>query len=93
MGYYPRKFKTAIIKLLPKSDTDHTNPINYPPISLLEVTGKILEKIINNRLRTHLERKNLLNDTQHGFRMKRGTDTALTTIYETIAHYTAKKQQ
>lgn len=93
MGYFPQKFKTAIMKLLPKPDTDHTNPLNYRPISLLEVTGKLLEKIINNRLRTHLETNNILNDTQHGFRMKRGTDTALTTIHETIAHYTAKKQQ
>lgn len=44
MGLFPNKFKTVIIKLLPKPQTDNTNPINYRPISLLEVTGKILEK-------------------------------------------------
>lgn len=36
---------------------------------------------------------NILKDTQHGFRKKRGTNTALTTIYETIVHHTAKKKQ
>lgn len=92
-GYFPLKFKTAIIKLIPKPNTDHTNPINYRPISLLEVTGKFLEKIINNRLKYHLETHNILKDTQHGFRNQRGTDTALTTIHESIAHLTARRQQ
>lgn len=92
MGYFPQKIKTATIKLIPKSNTDPTNPLNCRPVSLLEVTGKTLEKIINNRLRTHLK-TNILNDSQHGIRMKRGTDTALATIHETIAHYTAKRQQ
>ena len=93
MGYFPDKFKTAIIKLLPKPNTDQANPINYRPISLLEVPGKILEKIINKRLRFVIERNNILPDTQHGFRSNRGTDTALTTIHETIAHHTAQKKQ
>lgn len=44
MGYFPRKFKTAISKLILKPNTDHTSPLNYRPIYLLEVTGKILEK-------------------------------------------------
>lgn len=93
MGYFPNKFKNAIIKLIPKPNTDHTNPINYRPISLLEVTGEILEKIINNRLKNHLETHNILKDTQHGFRNNRGTDTAITTIHEHLAHYTARRQQ
>lgn len=92
-GYFPDKFKTAIIKLLPKANTDQTNPINYRPISLLEVTGKILEKIINKRLRNYLEQNNHLPSFQHGFRRNRGTDTALTVIHETIAHHTARRDQ
>lgn len=93
MGYFPIKFKTALIKLIPKPDTDQTNPLNYRPISLLEVTGKFFEKIINTRLKTHLEANNMLTDMQHGFRNNRGTDTALTTFHETLAHYTAKRKQ
>lgn len=44
MGYFPRKFKTAILKFIPNENSDHTNPINYRPISLLEVTGKVFRK-------------------------------------------------
>lgn len=40
MGYFPEKFKTAIIK----PETDYSKPINYRPISLLELNGKIIEK-------------------------------------------------
>lgn len=35
----------------------------------------------------------MLPDTQHGFRVSRGTGTALTTIHETIAHHTTLKDQ
>lgn len=44
LGYFPRKFKTAIIKLIPKPITNHSNPLNYRPISLLEVTSKNIRK-------------------------------------------------
>ena len=93
MGYFPNKFKTAIIKMIPKSDTIQTDPNNYRPISLLDVTGKLLEKIINKRLRYFLETKNKLPTTQHGFRANRGTDTALALLHETIAHNIANKNQ
>lgn len=93
MGYFPKRFKTVIVKLKPKPDSDHTNPINYRPISLLEVTGKIFEKILNRRLRQYLEEHNLIPDTQHGFRANRGTDTAIATVYETLAHYTGRRNQ
>lgn len=93
MGYYPNKFKTAVIKMIHKPNTNHTDPINYRPISLLEVTGKVFEKIVNKRLRTFLELYNKLPSTQHGFRTSRGTDTALTTIHETIAHHIARRDQ
>lgn len=93
LGYFPSKFKTALIKMLPKPNTDNRDPKNYRPISLLEVPGKILEKIINKRLREFLEHNNIINDKQHGFRAARGTDTALTIIHETIAHHISRKSQ
>lgn len=36
MGYFPDRLETAVIKLLPKHNTDHTKPINYRPIPLLQ---------------------------------------------------------
>ena len=62
-------------------------------MSLLEVPGKILEKIINKRLRTHLEIHNLLPAAKHGFRANRGTETVLPITIEKIAHNLGNKNQ
>ncbi len=51
-GYFPNIFKHAIIKFIPKKDKSLKNPINYRPFSLLEVPGKILDRIIKSRLNT-----------------------------------------
>lgn len=93
MGYVPIKFKTAVIKMIPKANVNRRDPINYRPISLLEVNGKLLEKIVKKRLRTFLETHKKLPSTQHGFRTSRGTDTALNTIHDTIAHHIARNER
>lgn len=92
-GYFPQAFKTALIKLIPKPNKATTDPYNYRPISLLEVPGKILEKIINKRLRTYLEHNNILPPAQHGFRANKSTDTALAVTTEKIANALGNKQQ
>ena len=50
---------------------------NYRPISLLPTIGKILEKILCDRMTTFLEKYDLLNKNQFGFPQKRGTTDAL----------------
>ena len=47
--------------------------------------GKILEKILNERLIYYLENNNKLPEQQYGFRAGRGTQVAITAIYESIA--------
>lgn len=92
-GYFPDDLKKTKMIFIPKEGKDNKEIINYRPISLLEVTGKLLEKILNARLLKYLENNNKLNNRQHGFRSKRGTQTALAIITETIAIAKAKKQQ
>ena len=84
-GYFPKKFKEATITMIPKPGKPHTDPRNYRPISLLEVPGKIFERIINSRLRTHLEENNLYNPSQYGFRASRSTTSAIAIASEKIA--------
>lgn len=84
-GYFPDSFKTATLKLIPKPGKSPHYATNFRPISLLEVPGKILERIINSRLRQHLEYNDLYNPAQFGFRTGRGTTHALALASETIA--------
>ena len=93
IGYFPNCFKEAIIKFIPKKDKTLTDPINYRPISLLEVPGKIFERLIQSRLNTFLAENNIIKERQHGFRTYKGTHTAITTTYETIANALAEKKQ
>lgn len=92
-GYFPDELKKTKMIFIPKDGKDNKEIINYRPISLLEVTGKLLEKILNNRLLTYLENNNVLNHRQHGFRKHRGTHTALAIITETIAIARARNEQ
>lgn len=92
-GYFPDKWKKALVRLIPKPDKSPYIPQNYRPISLLEVPGKFFERIINMRLKTYLETNNKYNINQFGFRAGRGTTHALAIITEKIAQHKADKGQ
>ena len=85
MGYFPKYYKIALLCLIQKPGKSGTNPINYRPISLLEVTGKIYERILNDRIIRYLEENNKLNSNQFGFSKNKGTQTAIAKLYEIIS--------
>ena len=72
-GTVPDQCKEAnfcpIFKKGKKSD-----PTNYRPVSLTCVACKVLENIIHSFIMKQLDKYNVLTDTQHGFRAKRGHD-------------------
>ena len=69
----PTMWKTAVIKPLLKDGKDPEFPSSYRPISLTACLGKVLEKIVAYRLKDFLERNDLLNENQAGFRSERCT--------------------
>ena len=85
IGYFPDTFKKATMIFIPKSTSNQTDVTKFRPISLLDIQGKILDKILNQRLTHRLETTGMTNDRQHGFRRNRGTHTALATLNETLA--------
>ncbi len=93
LGYFPDKFKQGIINLIPKANKSLMEPINYRPITLLEVPGKILERIINKKVKFFIQSQDILPSSQHGFREKRGTGTALAITTELIAQAAARRDQ
>jgi len=53
---------------------------NYRPVSLLSVTSKVMESIINQQVVNFLEREGIFSESQFGFRTKRGTSDLLTAL-------------
>ena len=54
-----------------------SDPNNYRPISVLPIVSKLIERIVFNQLYSFLVENDLLADSQHGFRPKHSTLTAL----------------
>ncbi|XP_063597039.1 uncharacterized protein LOC134773596 [Penaeus indicus] len=92
-GYFPDKFKHATLTLIPKPGKSTHQVGNYRPISLLEVPGKLLERVITQRLIPHLENNQIHNTRQYGFRPHRGTESAIALACEEIALGLANKHQ
>ena len=67
-GGYPIKFKDASIIRLYKQKGNPQVSDNHIGISLLCIAGKILAKILLNRLNVHLYQKGLIPESQCGFR-------------------------
>ena len=82
---YPSSWKYPyVVPAFKNGDPDEVS--NYRPISLLPVISKILEKIVASQLTSYLETNNLLSNSQHGFRPKLSTETALLKIPDRIYH-------
>ena len=73
-----------VIIFIHKPGTEKHDPHNYRPISLLNTMGKIFGKILNTKLNLFLRANNIIKESQHGFRSKRGTSTLIANMYERI---------
>ena len=49
------------------------------------MVSKVFEKIVNNRISDHLEKRGLFSDFQYGFRFPRSTVDLLTIVSDRIA--------
>ena len=71
-----------IIPIYKKGDINKAT--NYRPIALLSQFNKLMEKIIFFRLYSYLEKKQLLNDNQFGFRPNFSTASAISSLYDKL---------
>ncbi|GBN38888.1 Retrovirus-related Pol polyprotein from type-1 retrotransposable element R1 [Araneus ventricosus] len=63
-GYFPRRWREAQVVTTRRSTTD---PSAYRPICLLDAMGKVLDKLITQRVLFHLLSHNLIHPNQFGF--------------------------
>jgi len=76
-GVFPKRWKRA--KLIPivkpgKEDSDEMT--KFRPLSLLNIEGKIMEKILITRINYWVYSTNFLNNNQYGFTPQRSTTDA-----------------
>ncbi len=88
-GVVPQKLKIA--KIIPIFKSGEKNQFNnYRPISLLPAFSKILEKIVNKRLVSFLDKYNVLYQHQYGFRKNYST---IHPIIQFLNHIADKNDQ
>jgi hypothetical protein len=73
-GVFPVRWKRAKFIPMTKPGKEHSDDVaKFCPISLLNVGGKILVKVIINRINYHVFSHNLMNNYQYGFTPQRST--------------------
>ena len=82
-GHIPLPLKQSMIVPQHKGDS-RALPANYRPIALTSHLIKIFEKILRNHVVTHLEKNNLFNTNQHGFRAGRSCLSQLLEHFDSI---------
>ena len=88
----PETWKEAKITMIPKKGEDKSNPNSYRPISVTSCLGKILEKVMANRLYSYLESNKLLTNIQSGFRKHRRTSDNLFFLTQKVAESFNRKK-
>ena len=58
---------------------------NYRPISVTSCCGRVLERIVRNKISMFLSAHHKISPSQHGFTAKRSTDTILLKFYDYVS--------
>lgn len=76
-GKLPKNWKEAIIVPIIKVGKELSSPDSYRPIALTSHIGKVMERMVVDRLTDYLERNKKISQYQSGFRKGRGTMDAI----------------
>lgn len=86
----PTSWSTAtIVPIFKKGDRD--SPHCYCPISLIDVTVKVLGRVLLNRLSDWADSNRIISEVQYGFRVGKSTADQCLNLYFVIAKYTIAK--
>ena len=82
---FPDCWKVSSVVPVFKNVGERSTAKNYRPVSLLSVVSKVFEKLVSNRIVSHLEKCGLSSDFHYGFRSSRSTADLLTVVSDRIA--------
>ena len=84
LGFISHVWKIAVLCMLIKPDKPPSQTTSYRPISLLSAINKLFERVIEKRLRKHLEDNGFFSKYQSGFRKSKSTNDHLFRLSRTI---------
>ena len=84
LGFIPHVCKIAVLCMLIMPDKPPSQTTSYRPISLLSAIMKLFERVIEKRLRKHLEDNGFFSKYQSGFRKSKSTNDHLFRLSQTI---------
>lgn len=79
-GEFPKSWRRAVLMVIPKPKKERSSPQTYRPICLINTMGKVMEHMVQHRLRAELGVT--LSEQQFGFRPGRSTVDALRKVFE-----------
>ena len=84
-GLFPTPFKQALVRPLTKKATlDKDIYKNYRPVSNLPYVSKLLEKVVAERLKVHIDKNGLNEVLQSAYKSGHSTETALLRVQNDI---------
>lgn len=92
-GIFPEMWKIQKLVLLPKPGKPPGDPSSFRPICLLDTLGKLLERIILNRLTKCTESERGLSSMQFGFRKGVSTVDAIRAVLEDAEKASKQKRR
>ena len=81
---FPTSWSSSTLIPILKSRKPPQDPASYRPISLTSCASKLLERMVNGRIRVYLETNKILSPHQNGFRPGRCTSDNIVQIIDSI---------
>ena len=81
-GEFPSIWKSAKVSPIYKNKGSRLSKTFYRPVSNLIAASKVIEQIVNRRVLNFFESNGLFPQSQHGFRQKRSTFSAVASMHE-----------
>ena len=82
-GEYPAPWKHSIIHPIYKAG-NKSEASNFRPISIVPAFPKLIERIVQRQLYSYMTDNHIFSSSQHGFRSRHSTETALLTVSDHI---------